>query len=141
MTRTRPPALGGILETVLYVDDLEPARSFYADVMGLGEIFADARMAGFNAGDDRVLLLFKRGASAAPAETPGGTIPPHDGAGPVHIAFALSRNNLKTWEDHLVRHGVEIESRVAWPAGDSLYFRDPDGHLVELAPRRLWGRK
>lgn len=139
-TRRKAPALDGILETALYVDDLDIARAFYADTMAFAEILSDARMAAFAVGDDRVLLLFKRGASAVEAHLPGGIIPPHDGSGPIHIAFAVTARSLAAWERHLAAAGIEIESTVDWPdkRGRSLYFRDPDGHLLELAPRRLW---
>jgi catechol 2,3-dioxygenase-like lactoylglutathione lyase family enzyme len=34
---------------------------------------------------------------------------------------------------------VSIEGEMKWPrGGTSLYFRDPDGHLVELATPGLW---
>ena len=36
-------------------------------------------------------------------------------------------------------HQVEIEGRTDWPrGGHSIYFRDPDGHLLELATPGLW---
>jgi hypothetical protein len=35
---------------------------------------------------------------------------------------------------------VDLLSEVAWePGARSLYFRDPDGHLLELGTPRLWG--
>ena len=139
---TAVPPLDGILETALYADDLDVAKAFYADVMGLAEIFSDIRMASFGVGDDRVLLLFKRGASAQAIEAPGGgMIPAHDGSGPIHIAFAIAGADFPAWEDFLDQHGIEIEARTDWPhGGHSIYFRDPDGHLLELASRRLWAR-
>jgi catechol 2,3-dioxygenase-like lactoylglutathione lyase family enzyme len=46
---------------------------------------------------------------------------------------------LKAWEEWLQEKGVQVESKVRWPAGGtSLYLRDPDGHLVELATPGLW---
>jgi catechol 2,3-dioxygenase-like lactoylglutathione lyase family enzyme len=34
---------------------------------------------------------------------------------------------------------VEIEGRVNWQlGGESIYFRDPDRHLGELATRGTW---
>ncbi len=140
--KRKAPALDGILETSLYVDDLDAAKAFYAEVMAFPEIFSDVRMAAFGIGDDRVLLLFKRGASAVEMQLPGGTIPPHDGSGPIHLAFAVSARSLPAWQKHLEAHGIGIESTVEWSGkrGRSLYFRDPDGHLLELAPRRLWKR-
>ena len=35
--------------------------------------------------------------------------------------------------------GIEVESRMCWPAGgESVFFRDPDGHLVELVTPGVW---
>ena len=86
-----------------------------------------------------VLLIFKRGASAQTAVMPGGTIPGHDGAGPLHLAFAIDADQLAAWEERLKAHGIEIEGRVDWQrGGKSIYFRDPEGHLIELATPGLW---
>jgi catechol 2,3-dioxygenase-like lactoylglutathione lyase family enzyme len=70
---------------------------------------------------------------------PGGVIPPHGGSGQLHFAFAIPAEDLPAWEHRLREAGVEIESRVKWSrGGESLYFRDPDGHLVELATSGIW---
>jgi catechol 2,3-dioxygenase-like lactoylglutathione lyase family enzyme len=131
--------LDGILETAIYVDDMEEARRFYEEVMGLKPMFADRRLTAYSAGGRSVLLLFKRGASREEARLPGGTIPGHDGAGPLHFAFAIAAEELRPWEERLSAHGVAIEGRVDWPrGGKSIYFRDPGGHLVELATPGLW---
>jgi catechol 2,3-dioxygenase-like lactoylglutathione lyase family enzyme len=128
-----------ILETALYVDDLEPTVAFYRDVLGLRVLDASARLVAMDAGQATVLLLFKRGATVEGASLPGGWIPPHDGDGPVHVAFAVPREVLADWEERLRRHGVPIESRVRWPAGgESIYFRDPAGHSLELATPGTW---
>jgi len=72
-------------------------------------------------------------------QLPGGTIPGHDGSGRVHFAFAIAAEDLPAWETHLQACAVAIEGRTAWPqGGHSLYFRDPDQHLVELATPGLW---
>ena len=35
--------------------------------------------------------------------------------------------------------GIAIEGRTDWSrGGHSIYFRDPDGHLLELATPGLW---
>ena len=47
--------------------------------------------------------------------------------------------DLDGWRGHLAENGVEIESEVTWDRGGvSLYFRDPDGHSVELATPGVW---
>jgi hypothetical protein len=49
-------------------------------------------------------------------------------------AFAVAEAELQAWRTRLESHGVEVLSEVAWEQGArSLYFRDPDGHLLELA--------
>ena len=48
------PALDGVLETALYVDDLPRARRFYQDVLGLECLFADAKTRGLNMEDTRL---------------------------------------------------------------------------------------
>jgi catechol 2,3-dioxygenase-like lactoylglutathione lyase family enzyme len=132
--------LNGILETAVYVDDLGRAKRFYEDVMGLKPMFSDRRLTAYEVAGQNVLLVFKRGASLQPAAMPdGGTIPGHDGAGPLHVAFAVAADQLDSWEERLKAHGVEIEGRTDWPRGGrSIYFRDPDGHLIELATPGLW---
>src|SRR5262249_6395192 len=70
---------------------------------------------------------------------PGGRPPPQDGSGRLHLAFAIPASELEAWRDRLQPHGVPIEGEVKGPrGGTSLYFRDPDGHLVELATPGLW---
>ena len=133
------PHLNGVLETALYVDDVPRARNFYGTVLGLKPLFADSRLCALDVAGRSVLLLFKRGSSLSTIELPGGTIPPHDASGQQHIALAVTEDELAAWEKHLSEHGVAIEGRTAWPRGGrSVYFRDPDGHLIELATPGLW---
>lgn len=134
-----PPTLKGVLETALYVDDLEPARRFYEEVLGLTPVFADERLCAFAVASGSILLLFPRGKTLETVVMPGGTIPPHDGHGPLHIAFAIGADDLAAWERRLAAQGIVVEGRTVWPrGGTSLYFRDPDGHLLELATPGLW---
>ena len=133
------PELNGVLETALYVDDMPRARRFYEQVLGLSPIFEDLRLAAYAVGGRSVLLLFQRGSARETVHMPGGTIPPHDGSGPLHIAFAIGADELPQWEGRLATHSVPIEGRTKWRrGGTSIYFRDPDGHLLELATPRLW---
>ncbi len=136
---TTVPRISHILETALYVADLDIAGAFYARILGGEPFLRDARMCALGLPGGGVLLLFARGGSAAPSATPVGTIPAHDGRGTLHLAFAIPRGELTAWEAHLDAHAVAIESRITWPrGGTSLYFRDPDGHSVEVATPGLW---
>lgn len=132
------PSIEGVVETAVYVDDLERAREFYEGTMMLNAMFTDERMRAYKVGRS-VFLLFKRGASNRNTEMKIGNIPPHDGVGSLHMAFAISADELEAWEKLLDEHGVAIEGRVKWPkGGESIYFRDPDGNLLELATPGLW---
>jgi catechol 2,3-dioxygenase-like lactoylglutathione lyase family enzyme len=134
-----PPPIRRVVETALYCDDLERATAFYRDVLGLRVLDAGARLVSIDAGGATLLLLFRRGATTTGFEFPGGRIPPHDGAGPAHLAFAVDADDLDAWERALVARGIEVESRTQWTRGGrSLYFRDPDGHSVELVTPGTW---
>ncbi len=133
------PRLSHILETALYVKDLGISGDFYERVLGFEDFLRDERMRAMGVPGGGVLLLFVLGGSAAPSVTPVGTIPEHDGRGVLHLAFAISKGELEAWDTHLAQQQVAIESRITWPrGGTSLYFRDPDGHSVEVATPGLW---
>lgn len=135
------PTVNGVLETALYVEDMARARAFFEEVMGFAAFTADHRFTAYDVGRSTVVLLFLRGETQETVILPRamGTIPPHDGHGPVHMALAIEADQLSAWETHLSGHGVEIEGRTHWPrGGESLYFRDPDGHLLELATPGVW---
>ncbi|WP_372191499.1 VOC family protein [Xanthomonas axonopodis pv. desmodiigangetici] len=139
MPAALPPALQGVLETGVYVADLERACAFYARVLGLQPMHRDTRMAAYAIAPGQVLLLFLQGSTSATVTLPGGTIPPHDGNGRQHFALAVASDALPGWENHLHACGVAIEGRTQWPGGgQSIYFRDPDAHLLELATPGLW---
>jgi catechol 2,3-dioxygenase-like lactoylglutathione lyase family enzyme len=128
-----------VIETCLYVDDLERAARFYEDVLKLVPLTSDSRFRAYDVGGESVLLLFRRGATLETVRMPGGTIPPHDGHGPLHMAFAVAADALPEWEARLAERGIAIEGRTDWSrGGHSVYFRDPDGHLLELATPGLW---
>lgn len=133
------PPLAGVLETCLYVDDLDRARAFYEGVLGLAPMFRDDRLCAYPVGGRSALLLFHRGSTTGTVHLPGGEIPPHDGAGPVHCALAIAASDLPAWEARLAARAVPVEGRTRWQRGSvSVYFRDPDGHLLELATPGLW---
>ena len=136
----RVPRVSGQLESSLYVRDLERSRMFYKRVMGFETLLQEERMVGMAVPGGSILLLFRVGGSVEPSEVPGGTIPPHDGRGTLHLCFAVPLAELGAWERHLQAQGVDIESRVSPQShgGTSLYFRDPDGHSLEVAGPGLW---
>jgi len=129
-----PPHVNGILETSLYVESAARSAEFYARVFGFeplepGEhLNEDTRLCPMRAGDRSVLLLFKKGATA---DT--------DARGAIHVAFGIARTDLGNWERWLSEQGIPIESRQTWKyGGEALYFRDPDGHLLEVVTPGVW---
>lgn len=133
------PTVTGVLETSLYVEDLERSKRFYRTVFQFGVLHEDERFCALAVAGRQVLLLFKRGAALEPVVLSGGTIPAHDGSGSLHVAFAIPASDWDSWERRLQEANVPVESTVVWPRrGRSLYFRDPDSHLIELATPGLW---
>lgn len=119
MPQDSAPPLGGVLETALYVDDMDRARRFYEGVMGLRAMVEDARLVACPIRPGIVLLPFKRGSTLEAVTLPGGVLPPHDGAGPLHAAFAIAiaAGDLDAWAARLEAGEVGIESRIDWPRG------------------------
>jgi catechol 2,3-dioxygenase-like lactoylglutathione lyase family enzyme len=127
------PKTDGILESSLYVSDVARSARFYEEILGFRMIgdFGE-RGCAMHAGLARVLLLFKKGGSRAGRS-------PHDGDGELHIAFAIPTEELADWESWLQARGIAVEEKRAWELGGwSLYFRDPDRHLIEVATPGVW---
>ena len=123
----------GILESSLYVTDVARSAQFYEKIFRFAVIsdFGE-RGCAMKAGDRQVLLLFKKGGSR-------DMLSPHDGDGELHLAFAIASSQLASWEAWLEENGIAVEEKHAWESGcHSVYFRDPDRHLLELATPGVW---
>jgi catechol 2,3-dioxygenase-like lactoylglutathione lyase family enzyme len=130
--------VGGIVETCINVAEINRSRDFYQALFNFEAMVSDERFCALRAGAD-VLLLFSYDGSRQPVVIRGGIIPPHETCGAGHLAFAISVDSLATWRSHLRERGIVIESEVQWErGGTSLYFRDPDANLVELATPGVW---
>lgn len=130
------PPIDTIVETAVYVDDLERAESFYGGVLGL-EVLArgENRHVFFRVGASSVLLAF-----LADETIKGADLPAHGARGPTHFALGIQAVALDAWRQRLADRGVEIEHETCWPLGGvSLYFRDPAGNSVELITPGVWG--
>jgi catechol 2,3-dioxygenase-like lactoylglutathione lyase family enzyme len=132
----RPKA---ILETALYVDDLDSAEHFYGSVLDLEPI---SKMPGrhmfFRCGEG-VLLLFNAAVTrvAAPGSLP---VPTHGSIGQGHACFRASSEEMDEWIVRLRGQSVDIESDFIWPGGGrSIYFRDPSGNSLEFGEPKIWG--
>jgi len=135
----RAPPIAGLLETALYVADMARSVAFFRDVLGLPIMVEAPRLTAFDAGSGGVLLLFPEGGATDDVTSERGVVPGHDGRGPLHMAFAISAEALEPWRARLAAAGVALRGEMNWPrGGTSLYFEDPDGHVLELATPGLW---
>lgn len=136
------PRLEAILETSLYVSDLDRALSFYERTLGLIPLpsgyFEDGRGAALQVGSGPSILLLFRAEMTRHSEA----VPPHGASGPSHVAFRVPPDELPAWRKRLLEQGVAIEREVAFGENPpSIYFRDPDGNSLELAASAIWQRR
>jgi glyoxylase I family protein len=129
--------LRGLHHITAICRDLERTIAFYRDLMGLA-IVQD----GPSDDDPGTRHVWFGAADAAPgtllsfmqyAEMPAGVV----GAGSTHH-FALTVNTpeeQEAWRDYLRGQGVECTEVFDRGAFRSIYVRDPDGHIVEIATR------
>lgn len=129
-----------ILETCIYVDDLDEAEKFYRDILGLELIGkTDGRHIFFRLGRS-VFLIFNPKVTNDPNTE--HDVPTHGAIGQCHTAFAVKDNEIDEWRDHLSAKGVAIEKEIPVNSvGISLYFRDPAGNSIELGTPAIWGIK
>ena len=139
------PQIAGLLESALYVEDIDRAVEFFERVLELRPMFRSPRLTAFDAGSSGILLVFARGASRADMPSPSGVVPGHDGSGPLHVAFAICAASYEEWRAHLERHGVVDLQRsplaARWPQPLLSRSRPPPhrardaGPLAELLKR------
>lgn len=102
-----------VIETGIYVDDLERTEAFYRDVLGLTVIGKEPdRHVFFRVGQWNVLLAFN-----ATATLKGDMLPAHGAKGPGHFALGIAVADFDAWRDRLLAHGVVIEKYMQWPRG------------------------
>jgi len=126
--------LDGIIETCLYVDDLDAAQRFYGELLGLTlHDRQEGRHLFFRCGH-QMLLLFDPSESAL-----GGMLPPHGCRGAGHVAFAVSKNQVAVWKQRLIDLQIAVEAVHDWgDRGTSVYFRDPAGNSLEITTPGIW---
>lgn len=130
-----------ILESALYVTDLDAAEDFYSGVLGLdllGKV--DGRHLFFRCGDGVLLIFNAEATKVPPAPDARLKVPPHGTVGDGHLCFAASADEIVRWRAHLEQKKIAIESEFEWPQGGrSIYIRDPSGNSIEFAEPRIWG--
>lgn len=134
----RPP-LSGVVETCLYVKDVERSRDFYVKVFGFEPLGGNDRIQPLAVRDGQLLILFRQGGTLNPVPIGDGFIPAHDGGGEQHFAFGVPTDSVGDWKRYLKNLDIEVESEVSWSqGGQSIYFRDPDRLVVELITPGVW---
>ncbi len=130
-----------ILESALYVTDLDAAERFYGETLELTRVGKVAGRHVFFRCGGGVLLLFNAGATRVPPPSDAMLpVPPHGTAGEGHLCFSATAEEIERWRVHLQAQGVAIEADFQWPQGGrSIYFRDPSGNSIEFAEPRIWG--
>lgn len=124
-----------IQETCLYVADLARSRAFYEDQLGLEVISEVPGRHLFLRVGASVLLCFIADVARQATE-----VPPHFGAGQLHVAFETSKAEYPVWKEKIRAAGIAIEHEHDWGRGyQSFYFRDPDQHCLEVVMAGMWG--
>lgn len=120
-----------IKETCLYINDLEGARKFYCETLGLQEINYLPNKHLFLRVGASVLLLFNPEDSKL-KQSP----PPHFGGGHQHFAFEVEESEYEAAKRKILSLGITIIDEVTWKSGKkSFYFNDPEENVLEIVPK------
>ncbi len=129
------PNLSALDHLVLTVTDLEETIHFYEKVLGMhGACFTPAD------GSTRWALRFgTQKINLHPADRPFNPKAANPQPGSADLCF-LTESNLSDWLAHLAARGVPVEEGPVPRTGAtgpilSIYIRDPDGNLIEIATR------
>ena len=123
-----------IKETCLYIHDLDKTESFYRGVLDLPVISKKPERHIFFRAGRSVLLCFLPEATRKETE-----LPPHYAEGPAHLAFEVTTLEYQEWKIKIATAGVEILHEQIWKNRFySFYFKDPDGHLLEIVEEGMW---
>ena len=119
-----------IKETCLYVHDLERAKRFYHERLGLPVIHYLSGKHLFLRAGQSVLLLFN------PDDSKEKTSPPaHFGGGKQHFAFEVNASDYEESKRQIEGKGIRIIDEITWKSGKkSFYFNDPEGNVLEILP-------
>jgi catechol 2,3-dioxygenase-like lactoylglutathione lyase family enzyme len=115
---------------VIAVSDWDRATAFYRDVVGADVVPIDSGRVAFRVGDTQLNV---HGPGFMPSDNVA-RLPVQPGNSDLCFVWDGTVDEAIA---HLTRHGVEIETgpverHGAQGRGISVYFRDPDGSLLEL---------
>ena len=122
-------AVTGIDHIVLCVRDVAATRAFYERVLGMEPREERAGKWSLHFGEHKISLQDAVSAPSIAKDTAPGS----------GNFCVISETPVEQWRGHLERAGVAIvdSGHRAGAVGtiDSLYFKDPDGNLVEVSNR------
>lgn len=123
-----------IKETAINIKNIDATEHFYHHLLGLEIIAKSENYIFFRVGTD-LLLCFDTDKTKDQT-----TIPSHEARGIQHFAFECTTEDYEAWKMHISNQGIEIETEITWETNKkSFYFRDPDGHCVEIIEPLMWG--
>ena len=120
-------AIRAIDYTVIFVRDMAAMRRFYEDTLGFSLLRElSPGWIEYRVGDNTLAL-------ARPSRTAADAPTPH-GSAALQLAFKVSAPDVDRCADELVRRGVDLLSPPTDQAFGhrTLFFRDPDGNLLEV---------
>lgn len=123
-----------VKETCLYVQNLFLTKDFYHSLLGMPVIsLVEGSHIFFRVGTSVLLCFIPENSKAKTSP------PPHFAYGRQHIAFEVKPPDYEGWKEKIQKKGVEIIQEQTWKKGlKSFYFKDPDGHLLEIVPEGMW---
>lgn len=140
---SEPPRVKGVHHAALPCRDGEETRRFYEDLLGLPlahVVRGDAVPGGesmdpfchlfFRMGDGSYIAFFDLGTGRGAEPSPNAPFWVN------HLALEVaSRDALLAAKDRLSAAGVQVRGVVDHEFVQSIYFLDPNGHLLELTAR------
>jgi catechol 2,3-dioxygenase-like lactoylglutathione lyase family enzyme len=128
--------LKGITHFGLNVKNMDRAEHFYSDLLGFEVVTRTATKAGqkhfeFDAGNVFIALFESPELDIENAQKT------MTDDGYLHFAFAADKDQAAAMIQHLKNNGVRFDGETRnHPGGDSVYFYDPDGHVIEIHVQR-----
>ncbi len=123
-----------IKETCLYVKNLRKTMAFYQDLLGLKTVsYVKDSHIYFQVGSSMLLCFLSKAAKQAENQ------PMHYGYGKNHLALEVEQADFDGLKETIEYAEIEIEKEYVTERGvRGFYFRDPDGHLIEIIEPGLW---
>jgi catechol 2,3-dioxygenase-like lactoylglutathione lyase family enzyme len=119
--------LEGIDHVALSVRDVERSVKWYIDILGFERLHQ-----GMWNGIPTFIGKGTTGIALFPSHRQGKESPRHtDKIDILHLAFRADRKNFLAAQQELNQHGIEFEFQDH-EISHSIYFRDPDGHELEI---------